>query len=78
MKHPETNYIKQPELNFIIVLKNDDEVKEFNELTNERLTRPCLITVNNGCACTSNLAELKFYQNLGFVPLELKKEQGGN
>lgn len=27
MKHLETNYIKQSELNFIIILNNDDEVK---------------------------------------------------
>ena len=78
MKHLETNYVKQSELNFIIILKNDDEVKKFNELTNENLTRPCIITINNGCVCTSHLAELKFYQDLGFVPLELKKEQGGS
>ena len=28
MKHLETNYIKQSEFNFIIILKNDDEVKK--------------------------------------------------
>lgn len=78
MKHLETNYIKQPELNFIIILNNDDEVKKFNELTKEKLTRPCIITINNGCVCTSNLAELSFYQDLGFIPLEMKKEQDGN
>ena len=78
MKHLETNYIKQSEFNFIIILKNDDEVKKFNELTNEKLTRPCIITINNGCVCTSNLAELSFYQDLGFIPLEIKKEQEGN
>ena len=27
IKHLETNYIKQSELNFIIILNNDDEVK---------------------------------------------------
>lgn len=58
IKHLETNYIKQSELNFIIILNNDDEVKKFNELTKEKLTRPCIITINNGCVCTSNLAEL--------------------
>ena len=75
IKHLETNYIKQSELNFIIILNNDDEVKKFNELTKEKLTRPCIITINNGCVCTSNLAELSFYQDLGFIPLEIKKSR---
>ena len=32
IKHLETNYIKQSELNFIIILNNDDEVKKEIEI----------------------------------------------
>ena len=76
IKHLETNYIKQSELNFIIILNNDDEVKKFNELTKEKLTRPCIITINNGCVCTSNLAELSFLSRSRFYSVGDEKRAG--
>lgn len=37
-----------------------------------------VMKVSKTRVCTSNLAELSFYQDLGFIPLEMKKEQDGN
>lgn len=54
-------------MNIAIALISPIEIEKFNHQTGEKITQPCLVTFINGFVSTTNLAQIPFYQSIGYL-----------
>lgn len=53
-------------MNIAIALFSPNDIEKFNRQSGEKINKPCLITYINGFVSTTNLAQIPFYQSIGY------------
>lgn len=53
-------------MNIAIALFSLSDIENFNRQSGEKINKPCLITYINGFVSTTNLAQIPFYQSIGY------------